>query len=293
MRYLAVVSIISDMNKPRILITNDDGILAPGIKHLWGSVKSIADPYTVAPKTEQSGTSVGVSVCKTIHIEAEPWQDNAPAWSVTGTPVDCVKAASSILLPFTPDLVVSGINRGSNAGRTVLYSGTVGGTIEATLRGLQAIAFSSFDHDDTEYELFTPHITRIISCVLAHPLPPGTLLNVNFPSMQILSALGVSDALGIKLTRQGKQYWVEDHLCHTPFASYFVDAKLKEFEEAEDSDIFWLQRGYIACVPIHVDELTDWNYVRSLKDQFESQTSSQTHQGAQAQAVVFSPENGA
>src|SRR5574338_1188667 len=142
--------------KSHILITNDDGIKAPGIQHLWSALKDFATISIVAPKTEQSGVGLGITIRSALHIEEFAWEELDSCWSVTGTPADCVKMALSVLLPSPPDLIVSGINRGTNAGRTVLYSGTIGGVIEGILRGIPGIAFSSFDMANTEYAQFLP-----------------------------------------------------------------------------------------------------------------------------------------
>ena len=252
-------------NRPKILITNDDSIHAPGIKYLWKALKEYADLTIVAPKTEQSGVGLGITITTALHIQKISWGEETPAWSVSGTPADCIKIAASVLLENPPDLIVSGINRGTNSGRNVLYSGTIGGVIEGILRGIPGIAFSSYDFHNTEYAAFVPYIPNIVDFTLKNPLPTGTLLNVNFPSQEKKTEIN-----GIKLTRQGKQYWLEDPLCyHEALSTYKLGAKLKSFEEADDSDIYWLDRGYIACVPVHVDELTDWRYINAEKIQFE------------------------
>lgn len=251
------------MKRPKILITNDDGIHAPGIHHLHKSLIDYADLYIVAPETEQSGRSLSVSVFSSLHVKkVENWL-KTPAWSVSGTPADCVKIALSLLLREKPDFIVSGINSGTNAGRTLLYSGTVGGVIEGILRGIPGIAFSSYEFEETEYQAFERYIPTFVDYALKHPLPQGTFLNVNFPSKKMVPQ-------GIKLTRQGRQYWLEDPLDENHESVYLLDARLKAFEEHEDSDIYWLDRGYIAAVPVHVDELTDKAYLAHAKAHFEA-----------------------
>lgn len=258
--------------KPKILITNDDGIEAAGIKHLSHAICEFGDLLTVAPATNKSGVGLGVSLHATLHIK----QVSNAAWSVTGTPADCVKMALSVILENPPDLIVSGINRGHNAGRNVLYSGTIGGVIEGILRGIPGIAFSSYDFaDEPDYALYEPWAAEICKFVLQHPLPAGTILNVNFPSSRAhLRKDGNTEPHGVKLTRQGKQYAMEDlrllQSYESQAHSYFVDARLVTFEEEPDSDIYWLERGYITCVPIHVDELTDWRYIKSHREHFEA-----------------------
>lgn len=283
--------------QPKILITNDDSIYAPGIKHLWNAIKEHSEPCIVAPKTEQSGVGLGITFRTSLHIEKFLWDENTPAWSVSGTPADCVKVAASVLLQEAPDLIISGINKGLNAGRTVLYSGTIGGVIEGILRGIPGIAFSSYDIHETEYALFEPYIPKIVDFVLKNPLPAGTLLNVNFPSMSTLKKLGLETVLGIKLTRQGRSYWVEQPECRPEATSYMINAKLLECVEAENSDMHWLEKGYISCVPIHVDELTDWRYIKSHKELFDEieptpQPSFQKHLVSQVLDSALFQENG-
>ena len=173
--------------RPLILITNDDGIYAPGIKHLWNSLRNTADLAIIAPASEQSAVGLSLTLRQPLQINQIDWPENSPAWSITGTPADCVKMALSVILPVKPTLVVSGINRGTNSGRGVLYSGTVGGTIEAVLQGIPGIAFSCFDYDNPYYQNAESAIPKIVEYILQHPLPFGTLLNVNFPASRMVS----------------------------------------------------------------------------------------------------------
>ena len=250
--------------RPHILISNDDGIHAAGIKHLASALAPFADLTIVAPAHEQSGMGLAISLSAQLKIEKQPWE-GVNAWSVTGTPADCVKMALSVILPSLPDLIVSGINRGANHGRSVLYSGTVGATIEGTFRGVNSIAFSSFDLEDTEYLAFTPYIPKIVEYVLANPLPLGTLLNVNFPKHAPSTP---EKRYEVKLTRQGKQYWAENPEIRG-HESYILGAKLLKFNEHEESDAHLLHLGYITASPVHVSELTDLNYIDAQKTQFE------------------------
>lgn len=258
-------------SRPKILIVNDDGIRAPGIRHLWNSIKDIADTTVVAPSFEQSAVGVSITLRNPLHIHQVDWPEKTAAWSITGTPADCVKMALKVILDAKPDLIVSGINRGSNAGRNIMYSGTVGGTIEGIIQGIPGIAFSCVDFFDTNYKKVEQYIPKLIDYVLKHPLPSGTLLNVNFPE-------NTREIKGFKLTRQGKELWVEDpHERNHPVEGnsyYWLGAKLHQFDEHEESDIVWLQRGYIAAAPIHVGELTDLIHLKNAKDHFENHLNS-------------------
>lgn len=255
------------MKRPRILITNDDGIQAPGIFHLWEALSSFADVTIVAPLLEQSCSGLSVTIRSPLKIEKFPWPSNKDTYSVTGTPADCVKLALHFILNSPPDMVVSGINRGTNAGRNVLYSGTVAGAIEASLHNIPAIAFSCQDYINTDYKGASKHIPKIIEHSLAHPLAPGTLLNINFPSKEI-------DFQGFKMTQQGKEYWGEDpqERFHPAegHAYYWIGAKMISCEEEEDSDISWLNKGYGTAVPINVGALTDHRHLQKHRHHFES-----------------------
>lgn len=252
----------------RILITNDDGIHAPGIKHLWRALSKEHDVTVIAPSTEQSAVGLSITLRNPLQVHRVDWPDNAEAWCVTGTPADCVKMALRVVLNSPPDLIVSGINRGSNAGRNLLYSGTVGGVIEGVLQGIPGIAFSHRAYRNPNFESVEHYIAHVVDYVAEHPLPKGTLLNVNFPKE---TASGVK---GFKLTRQGRELWAEapDERHHPveghPY--YWMGAKLQQFEESEDSDITWLDRGYMTAVPVHVDELTDHRHLDEQRAHFEN-----------------------
>lgn len=252
---------------PKILIVNDDGIYAPGIRHLWNSLKNIADLTVVAPASEQSAVGAGITLRSPLRVNKIDWIDNSQAWCITGTPADCVKLALSTILKSKPDLIVSGINRGSNAGRNVIYSGTVGGVIEGILQNIPGVAFSCLDYVNVDYQFVEPFIPKIVDYVLKNPLPKGTLLNVNFPQ----KSMGIK---GIKLTRQGKEMWAEDPAeRHHPVEGhsyYWLGAKLLKFDEHEESDIHWLNKGYVAAVPVHIEELTDHMHLQKNKEHFES-----------------------
>jgi 5'-nucleotidase len=251
--------------RPSILITNDDGIQAPGIRHLSRALVDVADIFIVAPASEQSGVGLCISLRSQLTVSTVTWPDGAKsAWSVTGTPADCVKIGLGVLMERRPNLVVSGINRGANHGRSLLYSGTVGGAIEAVLQGVPGIAFSSYDLEDTEYEVFEPYIPKLVRYILENPLPTGTLLNVNFPR-----PLDQRTEYPVKLTRQGRQYWVGNPENENE-NTYSLGSKLSNCIENEESDTYWLRRSAITAAPIHVDELTDWHYIHTKKNEFEA-----------------------
>lgn len=251
---------------PKILITNDDGIFAPGIRSLYEGLKGIAEVVIVAPAIEQSGMGLAISARNPLIVEKVYWEEGVSAYSVTGTPADCIKMALHTVMNDTPDFVISGINRGSNAGRNVLYSGTVGGAIEAALRKIPSMALSCVDFVQPDYGIAQKYVSSLLKYLMAHPLPHGTLLNVNFPST-------VDQAIrGVRLARQGRSYYKEnpDKRLHPDGKHYYwLGGQQAEFEdEPADSDISLLREGFAAAVPIYIDELTHHRELEERRPHF-------------------------
>lgn len=239
--------------RPFLLITNDDGIDAPGIRHLWEAARRIGDVAVVAPRGEKSGSGLSITWTKPLLIEEQMWEET-PAWRVTGTPADCVKMGLSMLLKRRPHLILSGVNRGSNSGKTVLYSGTVGGVIEGALRGIPGVAFSYSDKNPPPAATAVPHLISLIQYAVESPPAAGTFFNVTLPAEL---KHGVK---GIRFASQGRGYWTEspERRVHPDGAPYYwLGGKWTPAEEAEDSDVRLSDEGYIAVVPIRVDDLTD------------------------------------
>ena len=255
------------MKRNKILLTNDDGIGAMGLFHLYQSLKGIADLIIAAPDREQSGTGVGITVKGPLRVEQVSSFSKVSAWKIGGTPADCVKLAVTTLMDFSPDLIVSGINHGSNAGRNVLYSGTNGGAIEAALRGIPAIALSYACEKTREFPYVEPLISPIIEYLQEHPLPSGSFLNVNLPHLQ------EKEFKGFKMTRQGKGYWMEnpeyDLNLKDGYHEYWIDGGGVRCKEDDQSDVFLLDQGYATAVPINVNELTHLSYFFEKKKVFE------------------------
>jgi len=253
--------------RPRILIINDDGIQAPGIRHLYNSVKSFADCMVVAPIAEKSGAALSMTLTKPLKLTPVKWEGAQNIWHVNGTPADCVKLALNDLLTSPPDLIISGMNRGSNAGRNVLYSGTIGAVIEGVFRNnLPGIAFSCSDFDEPNYAAFEKYVFPIIEHFLQHPLPEGSFVNVNFPSP------AAGKIRGVRIARQGKGLWTDnpDKRLHPQGEHYFwLGGTWKDCEEDPESDVHLLKEGYITCVPIHINELTNHELVDKHKPLFE------------------------
>lgn len=252
-------------NKPLILVTNDDGISAPGILHLAHIAMQFGDVIVVAPDKPQSGMGHAITINSTLRIQKTNYHKGAlEEYSCTGTPVDCVKMAVNKLLTRKPDLVLSGINHGSNSSINVIYSGTMSAAIEGSLEGVPSIGFSLSDYSiDADFSATTEYITKIISSVLKNDMPKGVCLNVNFPKLK------TEELAGLKICRQAKANWVEDfEERQDPYGRsyYWLTGKFVNFEpEATDTDEWALQNGYVSVVPI-MHDLTAHNYINHFKN---------------------------
>lgn len=254
--------------KPKILITNDDGVHARGIYNLWRAVKDIAEVVVVAPSSQKSATGQAASLTKPLKIHTiGTWPDNAKdIYSVNGTPADCVKLAINAIIGGNPDMIVSGINRGSNAGRNVINSGTIGGVIEGLLRGIPGIAFSCSDFEKQEFDGLELQVKKLVEHFIDNPPKKGSLYNVNFPT-------NISkDIKGIRMTKQGRGYWIdtpEKRLHPEGVPYYWLGGTWNEHEEEKESDVALLKEGYATVVPIHIDQLTDMSMLQEHKAAFE------------------------
>jgi 5'-nucleotidase len=260
---------ISMNRRPRILLTNDDGITAPGIKRLWEALHraNFAVLIVIAPATEKSGAGVGITWNRPIQITRADWPEDTLAWSVDGTPADCVKMGLRIILKNRPDFIISGINAGSNAGRNVLHSGTVGAVIEGVFRGIPGMALSCENGDTPNYHVAEKYVDFLARYLMKHPLSPGCFLNINFPHC-------VQDRVkGFKITKQGKGRWSEDPSLHLETdlgSSYWLGGKPEELAEEDDCDISLLKEGYMTAVPVFVHDLTDLKTLEERKLEFEN-----------------------
>ena len=251
--------------KPLILVTNDDGVSAPGILHLSAIAQNFGDVVVVAPDKPQSGMGHAITINSTLRIQKTHYHGEVMnEYSCTGTPVDCVKMAVNKLLPRKPDLIISGINHGSNSSINVIYSGTMSAAIEGALEGVPSIGFSLCDFSiDADFTSTTGYIQKIIASCLNDELPKGVCLNVNFPKLK------KDDINGVKVCRQAKANWVEDfEERQDPYGRsyYWLTGKFVNFEpEATDTDEWALANGYVSIVPIQHD-LTAHNYINHLRN---------------------------
>lgn len=250
-----------------ILLVNDDGIKAPGLKSLYNALKEHFTVTIVAPLYQKSGSGLATTLTKPLQIMEDTYHDGKKVYTVNGTPSDCVKLGLiSLFKEEMPNLIVSGINHGSNAGKTVLYSGTIGGVIEGMFRNnIPGIAFSACDFEEDDYSLFEPFVLSIVQYAIKHPTPKGSFLNVNFPRKDQLPIKGV------RLAKQGKSFWTDfhDRRIHpegNPY--YWLGGKWRDCQEEDQSDVSLLQKGYISISPIQVEDLTDHNHRQAHLDTF-------------------------
>ncbi|MBS1634815.1 MAG: 5'/3'-nucleotidase SurE [Bacteroidetes bacterium] len=251
--------------KPLILVTNDDGVSAPGIRFLAEIAARYGEVYVVAPDKPQSGMGHAITINSTIRLNKSNYHPAAEAeYNCSGTPVDCVKMAVNKLLPRLPDLVLSGINHGSNSSINVIYSGTMSAAIEGALESAASIGFSLCDYGiDADFEPTRQFVEQIIASCLENKMPKGVCLNVNFPKLK------ADEIKGIKVCRQAKANWVEEfEERHDPYGRpyYWLTGKFVNFEpESTDTDEWALKHGYVSVVPIQHD-LTAHSQLQFFKD---------------------------
>jgi 5'-nucleotidase len=249
-------------NRPLILVTNDDGITAPGIRALIDVMNTIGDVVVVAPDSPQSGMGHAITLDSTLYC-TEITVDKGPQkeYQCSGTPADCVKLAVNELLSRKPDLCVSGINHGSNSSINVIYSGTMSAAIEAGIEGVPAIGFSLLDYRWTaDFEPLKPFIEKITRNALKNSIPSDVVLNVNFP------LLPKKEIKGIKICRQAKAHWVEKFdKRQSPMGKdyYWLTGEFINEDKEDDTDEAALAHGYISVVPTQFD-LTAHHAIQKL-----------------------------
>jgi len=246
-------------DKPLILVTNDDGITAPGIRALIEVMNEFGDVYVVAPDSPQSGMGHAITLDSTLHIEKlTKNEEKQTEYSCSGTPADCVKLAVNEILDRKPDLCVSGINHGSNSAINVIYSGTMSAAIEAGIEGIPSIGFSLEDHSwNANFEPLKQYIRTITKNVLENGLPDGVVLNVNFPK---------EDIKGIKVCRQAKANWIEEFDKRTSPQGkeyYWLTGEFVNLDKGQDTDLYALETGYATLVPVQFD-MTAHHFIQKL-----------------------------
>ncbi len=252
------------MSERLIFITNDDGYKAKGIKAIVEVAREFGRVVVVAPDSNRTGMSHAITVYDPLYLKLERESDGVQIYSFSGTPVDCVKMAlDHLLLEERVDMVISGINHGSNAGVNVLYSGTMGAAIEGSFYNCPSIGFSLDDHSlDADFEAAKGFCREIIEGVFASKASMPMCLNVNIP------ALPADEIKGVRVVRQNRGYWREEfhHNKDPRGRSYFwlTGAFINTEPDADDADVALLEAGYVSVVPIQVD-MTDYEQLQNLK----------------------------
>ncbi|NRT13336.1 5'/3'-nucleotidase SurE [Flavobacterium sp. 14A] len=254
-------------SRPLILVTNDDGITAPGIRALIDVMSKIGDVLVVAPDKPQSAMGHAITINSTLYLNKISTEGAAVTeYSCSGTPVDCVKLAVNEILKKKPDLCVSGVNHGSNSSINVIYSGTMSAAVEAGIEGVPAIGFSLLDYDwNADFETIKPFIQKITLEALENGMPKDVVLNVNFPKLK-------KEAIkGIKICRQAKAIWAEKFDKRvTPQGKdyYWLAGEFINQDKGQDTDEWALANDYISVVPVQFDltahhsiqELNTWKW---------------------------------
>lgn len=246
--------------RPVILITNDDGVTAPGILNLVEAVKDLGKIVVVAPDKPQSGMGHAITIGQPLRLHKLHTIDNVETWSCTGTPVDCVKLAVDKVLHRKPDLCLSGINHGANHSINVIYSGTMSAAVEAAIESIPSAGFSLLDYRiDADFTGARKYVRIIVEKMLNTKLDKHTVLNVNIPSVapELLK--------GFKICKQAYAKYVEDFIERKdPHGRhyYWLTGEFVNFDKGKDTDVSALANNYVSVVPVQFD-LT--NYVLKTK----------------------------
>lgn len=239
------------MSKPVILVTNDDGIISPGIKALVEVMVKFGDVTVVAPDSPQSGMGHAITIHDPLRLQKVDVFENVPAYQCSGTPADCVKIAIDKILYQKPDLCVSGINHGSNASINVIYSGTMSAAMEAAIDGIPAIGFSLLDFSfDADFTAAKVYVEKIVRNMLNAGLTKDALLNVNIPNLPI------EEIKGMKVCRQANAKWIEEFdERRDPNGKnyYWLTGKFVNNDQGQDTDVWALENGYVSIVPVQFD----------------------------------------
>jgi 5'-nucleotidase len=254
------------MKKPLILVTNDDGITAPGLRALVRYMNEIGDVIVVAPDSPQSGMGHAITLDNTLYskrVTIDKENGATEEYSCSGTPADCVKLALQELLHRKPDICVSGINHGSNSSINVIYSGTMSAAIEAGIEGIPAIGFSLCDFSwEANFEKTGDAIKKIVREALEKGMPQGVVLNVNIPKLE------GKEYKAIKISRQARANWKEKfdkRISPMGKEYYWLTGEFELLDKGEDTDEWALANDYISVVPTQFD-LTAHHAIQNLNN---------------------------
>ncbi|HAO47118.1 MAG TPA: 5'/3'-nucleotidase SurE [Ferruginibacter sp.] len=248
--------------KPIILITNDDGITAPGIRNLVEAVKDLGKVVVVAPDKPQSGMGHAITIGHPLRMHKVDLFGDIEAWQTTGTPVDCVKLAVDKVLHRKPDLCLSGINHGANHSINVIYSGTMSAAMEAAIESIPSIGFSLLDYSvEADFGPSRYYIKKIVSALLQQKMDKHLLLNVNIP------AVGLDLIKGVRVCKQAYAKYEEDFTERKdPHGKkyYWLTGEFVNFDKSKDTDVWALKNNYISVVPVQFD-LTNYELKKQLE----------------------------
>lgn len=249
-------------DKPIILITNDDGITAPGIRNLVESVRDLGQVVMVAPDKPQSGMGHAITIGYPLRLNKVNIIEGIESWSCSGTPVDCVKLAVDKVLHRKPDLCLSGINHGANHSINVIYSGTMSAAVEAAIEGIPSIGFSLLDYSiEADFTAARHYTRKLVEKVLADKVHKHLVLNVNIPSVPL-------DLLqGVKICRQAYAKYEEDfneRLDPHGKKYYWLTGEFVNFDEGTDTDVWALANNFVSVVPVQFD-MTNYTIKQQLE----------------------------
>lgn len=255
------------MSRPLILVSNDDGITSKGIRVLVSVMKKLGDVVVVAPDSPQSGMGHAITIGETLRLYEEDIFEDVLAFKSSGTPADCVKLAKHyVLKDRTPDLVVSGINHGSNTSISVLYSGTMSAAIEGALEGYPSIGFSLCDFSSkADFSHVEEWVEKIARQVLENGISKGVALNVNFPPKRN------EPIKGIKICRQADAKWQEEfaeRFDPTGRKYFWMAGNFVNFDKGEDNDEWAIANNYISIVPCQYD-LTAYHAISQINKDWD------------------------
>lgn len=253
-------------SKPVILITNDDGITAPGIRALYEAVKDLGQIVIVAPDKPQSGMGHAITIGHPLRLQPSDLFPGIDAYSCSGTPVDCVKLAVDKVLHRKPDLCLSGINHGPNHSINVIYSGTMSAAMEAAIENIPAVGFSLMDHSINADFSAAQHYARVITEKMLKDKPiKHILLNVNIPNFPL------SEIKGYKICKQAYAKYQEKFLERKDPSGkkyYWLTGEFVNFDNGRDSDVWALANNYVSVVPVQFD-LTNYDLKTKLEKQWK------------------------
>ena len=255
------------MSKPLILVSNDDGITARGIRVLVDIMKDLGEVIVVAPDSPQSGMGHAITIGNTLRLAEEEIFKDVVSFKSSGTPADCIKLAKHyVLKDRKPDLIVSGINHGSNTSISVLYSGTMSAAIEGAIEGFPSIGFSLCDYSSkAEFSHVENYVAEISKQVLERGIPKGVALNVNFPPKRN------EPIKGIKVCRQARAKWQEDFdVRYDPNGRkyFWLAGNFVNFDKGEDNDEWAIANNYVSVVPCQFD-MTAHHAIAQLNDDWD------------------------